>query len=800
MKTNIINLYKLNNLSKIDFSYKLISFDVSFLDHDPKEIHKCIEKMKQEIGSNIKGPVASLKIDNKRFIAIPANRNLTISKAQSYSFPVPLQLSDEIHHTSIDNPEHKDIIYRLLDYEIRKHLKDKHQLWSLNTYQLYLTKPVFSNSESEIEMYGGFIYQLIEDNDEYYISINPTYKYLSKNYLSDIVNLSNYQDLVKHIKSQNFLYQNGDDWYQVEVKGFGKPICEHEFKDNQNNAHIVKDYILNKTRNHKFKVGSLLKDDHLALIYTYPHRNMKPHSGATSLAKRIFSTDEKEVQYLHRKAILEPYKRFSYMDKSISNYFQDIDWNGNALSISKNSLEERLDSFPIPELKYNNERVLSVKNIGNNSEGTPLRDFGIERKNWIKQNQIFTKTPFTTQYLIVPDFADPTFIQQFRTQIKQELKNLAPQFPEFDLITYKAKSTGSATENVNKIADELNSKNITSGNALFLLPFDYSVPSKRVKNFHDCLKKKFFPNIKFQCASLSRIKSFYNSYLDADKKIHYKVKPQIINKYKSYLFNLLMELLIVNRKWPYVLNKNLNYDIYIGIDVHDRYAGFCFFYKNGENIFFEHKNIPKTSGDRRNRAEKLKVANIVPVLLNKLEKHIPKYVPNPNGIVIIRDGRSFGQEEKALLEVIERLDEKGLVDKERIKYGVLDLYKNTSVPLRAAVKIENQYNRIDNTISGTYKIISSNGNLNGYIFNTGFPFKIKGTANPIHINLKDGNLDFKLALEDVYVQTMLAFSAPDRPNSLPITIKLIDTYLAPVAASFHDVDIEEVEVGDIDVN
>ena len=38
---------------------------------------------------------------------------------------------------------------------------------------------------------------------------------------------------------------------------------------------------------------------------------------------------------------------------------------------------------------------------------------------------------------------------------------------------------------------------------------------------------------------------------------------------------------------------------------------------------------------------------------------------------------------------------------------------------------------------------------------------------------------------------MLAFSAPDRSNALPITIKLIDTLLEPLAAATEQEEEEE---------
>ncbi len=792
MRTHILNLYRLKNLQEIDFSYKIVSFDLNYLKDNPKELNKCLDNIEYKVASNILGPAVRIKKDAQIYIAIPANRSISIEKAQAGSVNVPLQQSPDVYKTHFGEPLHNLLLQRFLDFEIRDSLKSKHSLWDLNTYQFYLKNPVFDSDASSIDIYGGFTYRLIEDNGCFYISLNPTYKYISKNYISDIVNLTNYSEMLKSLRGVRCIYQNGDNWYQIEIRGFGRKISEHEFIDIDNHSSIVKDYILNRTKNSHFNVTGLLNDDHLALLYKYPNKDVKDFHGATSLAKRIYNTEESEVRLLHSKVILSPYKRFEYINENIKHYFQNMDFNGVRLSISTEPLFEKPKFFSIPPLKFNKDNILSVKSFNNTDGSTVLKDFGHERKQWIINNQILNNTPFISQYLIVPEIIDSALAKKFQADAECYLKKLAPQFPGFSLITYKFNPGDSATFQVNEIAKEFSSKGIIRGFALFLLPFNEKSSNRKIKNFHDCLKKKFFPDIKFQCASIAQISSYFYSVKVEQNLLKYEHRNDVIDKYKSYLFYLLMEFLVVNRKWPYALNNNMNYDIYIGIDVHERYAGFSFLYKNCENIFFDYKEIPLIAGDPRKRAEKIKAEAITPILYEKLSSHIPDYAPNPNGIVLIRDGKSFGQEEISLQKVIEQLHIKGLINKDTIKWGVLDLFKKTVTPIRM-VSVDDSSDKMENVISGSYKII--NGNT-GFIFNTGYPFKIRGTANPIHLHLKTGNIDFTDALQDVFSQTILSFSAPDKPNSLPVSIKLIDSFLAPVAANFQDIsdELEEVEV------
>ncbi len=791
MKNHILNLFRLQNIKLVDFSYRLVQFDINFLDDNLIEQKKCLDRLETVIASDVKGPAAVIYQNGAKFIAIPAGKNLTIEQVQANANIIPVKLLEPTHKVDFNNKCHKQVVWKMLDFEIRRHLKNQPELWSLNTYQFYLKTPMVNRDETDIDIFPGFVYRLVEDHGEYYISLNPTFKYVGKETLSTIVNNSNVKDR-QYLKGEKCLYQNGDDWYQVEIRGFGKGIAQQTFIDQNGKSRVVKDYILQNTGEHKTNLNLVLKNDDLALLYKYPNRDVKDFFGATSLARILYGTEHREVQSMHRLAILAPYKRFRKIEDFIKAHFHNIRLNNRNITVSTKPVEEKLSSFSIPALKYNYGHVLKVQTDARDKEAIFLGDFGFERKNWIKNHGIETQMPFSDQFLIVPRFVNYKLAAAFQKNIEGYLKNLTPNFPGFKLVTYEAKPKASATEQVNAIHSELVAKRITSGNALFLLPFDRSTSNRRIKNFHDCLKNKFFPNIKFQCASIYKVESYYNAFPSQTGLIEYKINQSMVDKFMPYMFNLVMEYLIINRVWPYSLEKNLNFDIYIGIDVHERYAGFTFFYKNGEHIVFDHKAVPLKAGDNRKRAEKIKEPLITEKLLQNLREQIPLFAQNPNGIVIVRDGKSFGQEEIALEKVIDTLSAEGLLNKQTIETAVVDLHKQTAYPLRSALKY-GAYEKLDNVYAGTYKIIDS---TSGFIFNTGYPFKIRGTANPIFLNLRYGNANFTKIMKDIFAQTILAFSAPDLANSIPVCIKLIDSFLVPITANFRDTEpeMEETEI------
>jgi hypothetical protein len=783
MRNHTLNLYKVTNLSELDFSYKLVEFELPFVDGKEDLFNKQLQKIAQTVSSKTGGPAAILKKEDKMFIAIPADRNLREMKVDVTPFSISIKMLPEVYSIQSTNILENNIgvVQKFLEFEIRKQLTFNNQLWKLNTSQFFLKKPIFSSEESNIEVFGGFTFKLVRLADgNFYVCLDLTSKYIDKNYLSHYVNEKNSGIVGNQFRGRRFLYHNGDDWYTTEVVGFGKSIKDHEFTY-EGNTHTVLDYIAEKTHSHTFKTTTLMKPEDITMLYKYPGRSMEPHNGASSLARMLYSTSDNEVKSLHKYSIKDPTSRFDTIGKNINRYFQALKFNKKALNISTVPATERGQNFTMPELKFNNDRILKVGHISTGANAQ-LREFGLERKQHIVDNGVLNKSSFDEQFLIVPETLDKELVESFKKNAEFQIKKLAPAFTAFKIIRYTVKENLAATFQIQEIEKILQQQNALSGFALFILPDLTSNSRKQVKAFHDCLKSKFYPALKVQCASASRIKSFFQSYTTTSNGrnlYEYRVPEDKKPRFRSYLFNLVMEHLIVNRKWPFALSNNLKYDIYVGIDVHDRYAGFTFFFKNGEHIFFFSEKVPKKN--KSQRAEKLKAGLLYKMIYEKLKLFIPKYSPSPNGIVIIRDGRSFGEEDKALNSVISALNTDGLINSSSIKYGVLDLHKQSAIPLRLSSQT-NGHNNLENPIAGAYKLF---GSMEGFIYNTGYPFQIPGTAKPLHLELKSGNVEFLKVMEDVFCQSMMAFSAPDRSSSLPVTIKLIDTLLEPLSSNFE---------------
>ena len=785
-----MNMFPVSNTGEIKFSYKLISFDMPFVGESQGEFNKRLNKLAQSVSSLIQRPAVLVAKNGKKYIAIPGNCEITEQKMDAGSLMVTLKPLDEVFQSNGASREHTDqeIFFKFLDYEVRQQLSCNHLLWKMSTGAFFQKKYENVQTRSNVNIYRGFNYKLVRMEDGViYLVLDLSTKYVDKRRLSTIINAENVSYLGKRFVKSKLLYLNNENWYPIELLGFGESIEKHTFRKD-NTEWTVQDYILSRAGRRLDDVKRVLKPNDLTIMYRYPGRDMEPHNGASTLAKLLYKTDDAEVRSLHKQSIKDPIPRFAQIQEFISTYFKNIRFNGVQLKISDEPVNEQVKSFSVPALKYFNNKMLKVSQ---NGDGINLKEYGYNRKGFLEKNGILNNTIFDTQFLIVPISMEKALVEAIKTEMELELRKLAPNFKSFTIVRYPYTEGLSATLQIQAIDKVLTQQGAKSGYGLFLLPDMSSESRINIRSFHNILKNKFYPDLQIQCASSFKLSSFFAKVTDIEgaDPIGYKVLAENQSRYYSYMFNLMMELFIVNRKWPFSLEKQLHYDLYIGIDVHDRYAGFSFFFRDGQQLFFSYKHVPKKG--RNARSEKLKSDLLQDVLSERLKALLPGITNSPNGIVIIRDGKSFGEEEDALQKVISGLQKDGIITN-KPALGVVDLHKQSAVPLRAALQT-NGHERLVNPRIGSYKTIN---NTEGFIFNTGYPFSIRGTAKPLHLSHRWGDISFIKVMEDVFCQSMLAFSAPDRSNRLPVVIKLIDILLQPLAASIEereeDEDLEDI--------
>lgn len=784
------NLFTWLNPGEANFSYRRVPIDLPCLPGHQEDHHRQLQRIARHVGSATKGPAVILRDSSGQpFVAIPADRQLAPLTIRARPRPVVLASQSETYPLKAVNctDQEWEVIRRFVEFEGRRQIKQTGRVVEDAAGRFFLKKPLPGLDHCNVMMLPGFSFRIVADGPHLtHFCLDVTYRYVDKKPLSKYVHAGNVAYMQKRLfrganrkKGLPALYQMGDQWFPIRVKGFGGKISEEIIQDPNGKDWTVQNYVLAKTNQDHYKVKALMHPDDLTVYFTYPGKEMDTLSAPASLVLQLFKTGDPQVRGLHSRTILDSPVRFKFIERNIGSFFQALTFNGTPVRIAKDALTEDIPVVPMQALKFNKGKILNPSLLVGHGK-TPLFELGKQRRTLLENVGILDQSTFDAQYLIVPDQSSmPIGLRQtFQKRLEQQLKALAPQFTGYaKVIPYKADVSLPATDLVNRLQSTLETYGIREGYALIVLP-DWGRDDEKAAHFHDMIKKKHYPALKFQCANVSTIESYFELGVDdTDLGYHHPTNQQA-NYFKSYLFYLALEYLKLNRKFPYALADKPNYDIYVGIDVHDRFAGFTFFYRNGERIVFDY--IPVTKKPSQQRAERLTTEQIYNKLYPTLKKHLSRgYCDHPNSIVLLRDGRSHGGETAALLQTIKQLQQDGLIRATEFDWGVVDVHKTSQCPFRAATPTPGA-RQYDRPAAGTFKLLGRQ-RRDAFLFPTGEPFKTRGSAKPLHLSLVDGSIALDRVVADVFGQCLLAFSAPDRACSLPISIKLLDAFLDPMA-------------------
>jgi hypothetical protein len=250
-----------------------------------------------------------------------------------------------------------------------------------------------------------------------------------------------------------------------------------------------------------------------------------------------------------------------------------------------------------------------------------------------------------------------------------------------------------------------------------------------------------------------------------------------MKRFKGYLeMVVLNKILLLNRCWPFVLSKPLNTDLIIGFDVKNNMAGFMLMFKDGRTFSF------RTSDS--DQSEQLSRGHVFTVIYNYLRDELEGHPCKIKDITIHRDGKLYPGEIRGIKGALDRLANDGFIEK-NYNCNFVEIKKTSRVPLRFFEKVipeGTMQERIENPKIGTYKIFGNTA----FLCTTGRPYKYHGTTKPIQITKVEGNMDFKLILEDVFAAANLTWTKPDYCSRLPITIKMTDIRLREWAGEYNE--------------
>lgn len=544
-----------------------------------------------------KGSVAPAYHQGKRYAAVKADAVLkqeTIAGSPMNIILSPVEGVFQFNAKTMDE-KNLELAISFLDSAINWQLNKNRNLWDAGLNTFLKKAPLPLSNEIETDIYQGFKFKIVaEDKNNIFICIDLAYRYADKKTLSELLKSIPAEKHNDVVFNRNFLYLNGDDWYTVKGKSIASPISEHMLTINQKNISVY-DYIANEGKYANAKYKAPLHKNSETLYYSYHSKADKSYPSAACLAKRIrFAEDD-----LHKNSINDPNKRFYKAEKFITNYFQSLSFNGVNLNINTKPYRKDCKAFALPALKYGSNATLNPYE-GVVKYGKPIESFPKRRREFVYKYGILSETPFANQYLFVPDNLPLSFGKSLKYYFDNGMKKFANHFPGFTLHNYSTKNIPFAHKVFADFKRYVEQNGLAGGAAIFVLPENIGDDGSFIRSLHKIIKKELFDIVKIKCVSATSLKRYLKLGLNERYPLSYSVPDGLMRNFISYQANTLFEHLIINKKWAFALAENLNHDLYIGIDAHEFYAGFCFFFGNGEKIVFEVDKVSKGTGSFRN--------------------------------------------------------------------------------------------------------------------------------------------------------------------------------------------------------
>lgn len=769
------NIFPILNLGDLKAIYKI--YRIRGLTPDQEEYDHNIQTLIYRLSSHLHSPVTVIFQENHPFLAIPDNARDPPTPFQLVRTTVHFEPTDKTILLDYQNPspETEHICLRFLQSHIENTLRKNPRFWQPSAGQpIYEREPM--EVKENINVYRGFAFRIVSiDDGKFGLCVDVTFRYVSSVPLS--LNLT--RDDFRRCKGTRYIYHFGHDWYEITPQEYPNLTITEQLIDTGEGKTIpLYEYIKQKAPQPFSKDVANLSPTSMALRY-FTLRGDARHA-PSSLCYQVYGTNDPRIQKLHPDTILPPLKRRQMIHVFVKENLGKIRTDTMDICVSINPLKAEKNIFPLPDFKFGNNTILSVRGTPN-AIGVDIYSIGKERLSALRDKRIgpYTRKPLDQQYFILPQSVLDSYGQAFISDLKKEVNALFPQENPYDptIISYNDHVPRTFSAQGKSILEAINVANLKPGYGVIMI---HEI-QRRIRQqdqlasmlMHKLRKQDLFmsiihttrPSLCYHCVQTDPSGAVYTSIKEQQGRLSGYLRNVAINK-----------VLLTNERWPFVLSTPLNADLTIAIDVKNHTACFTFMGKSESDI----RTDISVSGEK----EKLNKVHVKKVISGVLHDDPTIPMKGITTIMIQRDGRIYPTEMNGIKETINDLKKEGILPNFK-QINFVEIHKKSLIPFRI-FDVEMRpggLENIQNPQIGTFIILNSH---DGYICSTGREFKHPGTTKPLHIKNVEGDVQFSKSLEDIYSLTSLTLTRPEDCSRLPFTLKLTDIRLSEHAGEYDE--------------
>jgi hypothetical protein len=766
MKQHVFNLYPITNQDELRISYRFVEVDgeLGSGSDDPDLAAKNLNLLAKRVAFGQKLPVAIIHGGEKPLLAVAAGHPIARCSYQLTPHVATLRPQDEVHSLSFSKLDSltMSIALSFLAWELRGHLYQHSELWQSGPNTFFRKKPVSDDPHRRLDVYGGFSPRFLFVDGRLHVALPVIYCYTDALWADQAFD----NHAIQRLGGRKMLYHFGPRMYPIKFqRRTGKTIHQQIFcPEGSNITANVFDWTVQKAGS---APGGRRLDAGSAAIQYKNAGNDEERYGALSLCKLVLNNDDARVASSRREHQRTPKQRIESASGVIRNFLAGLSLSGSRLKISSVPRSSPAKHFNYPEIRFGKGRVVRVSEIPRNGD-VALKDLPRTRAALLEDKSagFAVLSDLDDQVLIAPRSLGVPVVNDLKSRIEAMVSLLIRKPYTLQLARYNDENKRTLRDQVKSVISALNENSIEGARGVLVLP------PRSQPDLHNYIKKKLRNRVQFQCMSAEKLGSFYRTNGNGNNNgqtSNFRPSPE--GKFRSYLLNMVMGLMIVNRQWPWVLHKPTHYDAYIGLDVLDHTAAFTFFYEGGA--------VCAMRDQESSHKEKLSKELVAKLVYDGLKQDLPDLDQSPRSIVLRRDGRLFESEWLGFQEAIQKLVAEGLLPADTV-IGAVEIPKHHSYGVRL---VESIMGDLENPTLGAWESLSES---EGIICTTGRPFNIPGTVEPLVARVVRGNLNIEWVLEDTFGMSQLCWPVPTGCMRLPVDLKLCDEHLRAFAGRADD--------------
>lgn len=779
------NCFKILGVEDLKFECRV--FQIAGLRRDSPDYFGNVQRIRSQLTRQMRAPVTTRERNGETLLIVPNGFADPPDHVALVGAVAAIRNTDEkitLNFGSNAN-DWNSVRLSFLQFGLKGPLRDDPALW-----QPASSRPFFFKQPQRVlgalDVFEGFALRVAQHSDGGYgVVVDLRRKLVSRTPLSSAIR----REEVNQIKGRSCVYKMGDRWFEVSVSGLSDlKISEPSFQHEGQPVSLIG--YLNSISNKPVPESIAALSPEGAAIY-YRTYGPEQKSAPAELCYLVEDTHGEHGARHQPETVIEPAERYHQIAGIVRNLFRSIKVAGATLRISDRPGRTSNRPFAAPDLGFGNGATLSFDKKLGLVDG--WRDYARRRLALLddKKAGFFEQSTLGRQHLVMPksiaNSSGPQFVAALKAQVASLYPNGAGYEPE--LIVYDD-LTGprNFVAQSRAIKAAMEAAHVQPGFALVMV-HRYAKRARSADQLAAWTVKEF-SSLFQNTASVIHTDTIRRAYLGVPQggQTRYIVKDAERKRLTGYIRNAAInKVLLTNGKWPFVLSSSLHADVVIGIDVKTNTAAFTLIAEGGRVI-----RLATSRSGQKEQLLKNQVAQYVEDLIRKERRYLTKA---PKQIAIHRDGPAWPSEISGVQEACSRLAKDGLIDTDW-QLTVLEIAKTAAAPMRMFYIKPGHDGRApaaENPLVGSWIAVDED---EGFVCTTGRPFRIPGTANPLHVSRAHGTMTIAKCLEDVFALSCLSWGRPEGVTRLPLSIKLCDRSLYDEAAEY---DQDEIAFGNDNV-